>query len=222
MVDRFQLLVDAVGEYAIFMLDLDGTVESWNFGAQRIKGYTADEIIGRSFATFYCAADVATGKPSHDLTAAARAGQHCDEGWRVRKDHTTFWANIVITAITDEDGQVTGFAKVTRDDSDRRAAELSSRHVDVMTERERISCDLQDTVVHHIFRAGLRLSAACTMTADPKLTMRLAEVIEDLDNTLREIREMITGLHQPSAAAGPRIRHAELRASTESRTVRFP
>lgn len=132
----------------------------------------------------------------------------------------------MITAITDDDGHVIGFAKVTRDDSERRAAELSSRHVDVMAERERISRDLQDTVVRHIFRAGLRLSAACTMTSDPKMIIRLTEVIQDLDNTLREIRDMITGLHHRRAEIGPRIESDQLRqqhlAMGTHRLIRSP
>ena len=125
--ERFHLLVDAVEEYAIFMLDPSGDVASWNSGAARIKGYRADEILGRNFSVFYPAADVAAGKPARELTAATEHGHFRDEGWRVRKDGTMFWANVVITAIHDAHGLLAGFAKVTRDDTDRKAAELAAK-----------------------------------------------------------------------------------------------
>jgi len=116
--ERFRILVESVQDYAIFMLDADGYVISWNPGAQKIKGYTADEIIGRHFSTFYPPEDVAHGKPAAELAAAAADGSVEDEGWRVRKDGTMFWANVVITAVyKNEDGvrKLCGYAKVTRD-----------------------------------------------------------------------------------------------------------
>lgn len=118
-----RLLIESVREYAIFLLDPAGKVVSWNSGAQRIKGYAADEIIGRHFSTFYTPEDVESGKPERKLETARREGWVEDEGWRVRKDGTRFWANVVITAIHDETGELRGFAKVTRDITDRREAE---------------------------------------------------------------------------------------------------
>lgn len=120
--ERFGLLVAAVGEYAIFLLDPDGTVVSWNPGAQRLKGYDAEDIIGESFAVFYPEEDRRAGKPAAELEHAQRHGTLTDDGWRVRRDGTRFWAHVVITALYGDDGTLRGFAKVTRDDSAARAA----------------------------------------------------------------------------------------------------
>jgi PAS domain S-box-containing protein len=119
---RFRLLVETVRDYAIFMLDPTGHVMSWNAGAQRIKGYRAEEIIGQHFSTFYPPEKVAEHFPEYELEVAARTGHFEDEGWRVKKDGTQFWANVVITALRDEHGTLVGFAKVTRDLTERRAA----------------------------------------------------------------------------------------------------
>ncbi len=121
--ERFRLLVQGVREYAIFMLDPTGHIASWNEGAQRTKGYTAEEIIGRHFSTFYPAEDVAAGKPAWELEIASREGRYEEEGWRVRKDGSFFWANVLITAVRNHAGELVGFTKVTRDLTDRRAAQ---------------------------------------------------------------------------------------------------
>jgi PAS domain S-box-containing protein len=122
----YQRMVDSVRDYAIFMLDPDGHVASWNKGAQRIKGYTPSEIIGQHFSVFYPQKDITSGKPPHELKVAARVGRFEDEGWRLRKDGTAFWANVVITAVRDEKSKLIGFSKVTRDLTERRAAEEKS------------------------------------------------------------------------------------------------
>ena len=119
----YELMVDSVRDYAIFMLDPDGHVASWNKGAQRIKGYTASEIIGRHFSTFYPPEDIASDKPARELKIAIRQGRFEEEGIRLRKDGSVFWASVVITAVRDEDGTLIGFAKVTRDLTERRAAQ---------------------------------------------------------------------------------------------------
>jgi PAS domain S-box-containing protein len=118
---RFRLLVQSVRDYAIFMLDPDGYVATWNDGAQRIKGYTAEEIIGQHFSVFYPTEDAA--KPAHELEVAKKTGKHEEEGWRLRKDGSRFWASVVITAIHDSNGKLAGFAKITRDLTERRAAD---------------------------------------------------------------------------------------------------
>jgi PAS domain S-box-containing protein len=125
--DFYQNLVESVSDYAIFALDSKGHVSSWNPGAQRIKGYRAEEIIGRHFSSFYPPEDVASGKPPWELEVAAREGRLEDEGWRVRKDGSRFWANVVISAVRNKQGELTGFAKVTRDLSERREAEETLR-----------------------------------------------------------------------------------------------
>ena len=118
-----RLLVESVQDYAIFALDTHGTVLSWSAGAQQLKGYTANEIIGKNFSTFYPPEDIARGKPAWELKCAVTDGRVEDEGWRIRKDGSLFWANVVITALRDEQGELVGFAKVTRDLTERRKAE---------------------------------------------------------------------------------------------------
>jgi PAS domain S-box-containing protein len=125
----YQLLVESVRDYAIFLLDPEGHVATWNAGAERIKGYHADEIIGRHFSVFYPEERVAERFPQYELEVAAREGRFEDEGWRIRKDGSRFWANVVITALRDETGTLVGFAKVTRDLTERRAAEEQARRL---------------------------------------------------------------------------------------------
>jgi PAS domain S-box-containing protein len=125
--ERFKLLVESVRDYAIFMLDPQGHVLTWNAGATRFKGYRAEEIIGQHFSRFYPPEEVARGLPEHELQVAAKEGAFEDEGWRVKKDGSLFWANVVITAMRDPDGELVGFAKVTRDLTQRRAHEEDLR-----------------------------------------------------------------------------------------------
>jgi len=121
--ERFRLLVQGVRDYAIFMLDPTGHITTWNTGAQRIKCYTSDEIIGKHFSIFYTPEDLESGKPARELEIATKTGVYEEEGWRLRKDGTRFWANVVITALYKPDGSLAGFAKVTRDLTERRAAQ---------------------------------------------------------------------------------------------------
>jgi PAS domain S-box-containing protein len=123
--ERFQLLVNAVTDYAIYMLDADGFVSTWNPGARLFKGYDAEEIIGRHFSTFFTPEDREAGVPERALRIAAREGRYEAEGWRVRKDGTRFWVNAVLDPIRDDAGNLLGFAKITRDDTDKRAAALA-------------------------------------------------------------------------------------------------
>jgi hypothetical protein len=125
--ERFRLLVGSVRDYAIFMLSPEGIVQSWNAGAQAIKGYAADEIVGRHFQAFYTPEDLHIGKPQRALRVAREQGRFEDEAWRVRKDGSLFWANVVITAVRDAKGDLLGFAKVTRDMSERRRLEELER-----------------------------------------------------------------------------------------------
>jgi PAS domain S-box-containing protein len=121
--DRFQILIDAVKDYAIYLLDADGHVATWNTGAERFKGYTADEIIGQHFSVFYTEDDRTIGLPARALTTAATEGRFEAEGWRLRKDGTRFWTHVVIDPVIGEGGQVIGYAKITRDISDRRVVD---------------------------------------------------------------------------------------------------
>src|ERR1700748_2103666 len=123
--EQFRLLVQSVTDYAIFMLDVNGRVASWNAGAQRIKGYAPEEIIGRHFSHFYTETDRAAGLPRIGLETATRNGRWEHEGQRIRKDGTAFWAHVVIDAVRDDEGKLLGFAKVTRDITERREAEAA-------------------------------------------------------------------------------------------------
>jgi PAS domain S-box-containing protein len=148
--ERFRLLVEGVRDYAIFMLDPDGTVSSWNAGAQRIKGYAPEEIIGRHFSAFYTPEDLAAGKPARVLEEARRAGRFEDEDWRVRKDGTRFWASVVLTALRDSAGGLVGFAKITRDLTARRAAEEDRRHRLAAEEAARARGEFLSVAAHEL------------------------------------------------------------------------
>lgn len=131
--DRFRLVVEAIEDYAIYMLDPDGLIESWSPGAERLKGYRADEVLGRSYSIFFRPQDVAEGVPTRQLTRARLHGKTEDEGWRVRKDGSAFWANIIVSRILDDDGRLLGYAKITRDVTERmrlRELERSLQRMD--------------------------------------------------------------------------------------------
>ncbi len=148
--ERFRRLVEEVRDYAIFMLDPRGHVASWNAGAERTKGYKADEIIGQHFSRFYLAEDVEAGKPDEELRIAAAQGRLEDEGWRLRKDGSRFWANVVITALRDKNGVLHGFTKVTRDITEGKRA------------REAFLLEMSNTLAAHLdIRQLLTAIAAC-------------------------------------------------------------
>lgn len=138
--ERYHLLVDGIKEYAIFMLDTEGHVTTWNQGAERMKGYRAEEIIGEHFSRFYSAEDVEGGKPELHLKMAKEKGQFEDEGWRIRKDGTRFFADVVLTALTDEAGHLRGYTKVTHDITERKRAQEELRRSEAyLTEGQRLS-----------------------------------------------------------------------------------
>ncbi len=143
---RFHLLIEGVKDYAILMLDPEGHVASWNAGAEEIAGYRAEEIVGKHFSVFYPSEDVARGKPTHELQRAIAQGRVEDEGWRVRKDGSCFWGNVVIAPMRDEDGGLQGFSKVTRDLSHRKNLEDAERLLDQVTMTLASSLDISDTL----------------------------------------------------------------------------
>jgi hypothetical protein len=157
--EMFRLLVANVQDYAIFMLDPGGHIISWNAGAHRIKGYTAEEIIGKHFSIFYPEEDIRSGKPPRELEIAKEYGVYEEEGWRLRKDGSRFWANVVITAVHDELGRLRGFAKVTRDITERKKAEetqralLQQREARLTAEEERRRAEASFRVAQEANRA---------------------------------------------------------------------
>ncbi|HEY1692499.1 MAG TPA: PAS domain S-box protein [Polyangiaceae bacterium] len=150
--ERFHQLVDAVSDYAIFMLDLAGNVLTWNPGVEKIKGYRREEIVGRNFSVFYTTEDRASGRPEQLLETVRRTGRVEDEGWRVRKDGSRFWANVVITALRDVHGELSGFAKVTRDLSARRAADEQAQEL-LRTQIARASSERASRELERVNRA---------------------------------------------------------------------
>jgi PAS domain S-box-containing protein len=133
--EKEKLLIQGIKDYAILMLDAEGRVTTWNEGAERIKGYTANEIIGCHFSKFYPARDIAEGKPQRELEIARAEGKYEEEGIRLRKDGSEFWASVIITSLRDENGQLRGFGKVTRDITARRMLELESQHARIEAEK---------------------------------------------------------------------------------------
>ena len=161
---QLRSIVDSVRDYAIYLLDRDGNVMTWNPGAERIKGYTADEIVGKHFSRFFTQEDRDRGRPAELMRMAAQKGRIEEEAWRVRKDGSRFWADIVLTAIRDSSGEVIGFAKVTRDFTDRKRAEeavmlqLSSAllaNMDVRKLLGAISASIGEVIPHDAATLGL-------------------------------------------------------------------
>lgn len=157
--EMFRLLVNSVKDYAIFLLDKDGRVKTWNEGARRIKQYEASEVIGKHFSVFYGSNDIIEGKPQRELDIATAWGSVEDEGWRIRKDGSTFWANVVITAVFDSGGELRGFTKVTRDVTDRKRAEelqkalIEQREARYQAEEERRRADQASRIAQEANKA---------------------------------------------------------------------
>ncbi len=223
---RFRLLVEAVQDYAIFMLDPDGHVQNWNSGAKRIKGYESSEIIGKHFSCFYPEEDLRNGKPQWELQVAAKEGRFEDEGWRVRKDGSKFWANVTITAIRDEAGKLIGFGKVTRDftermqlqrslqeevvqrreaelhlqDSENSLRELSHHLLRTQDEeRRRIGRDLHDSLGQSLVALKIKLDtlASSRERRDGDATSEIAECLHLAEDSLKELRTISYLMYPP-------------------------
>ncbi|MGI0084397.1 MAG: PAS domain S-box protein [Nitrososphaerales archaeon] len=224
--ERFRLLVDAVQDYAIFMLDVHGRISSWNTGAQRLNGYSVLEILGRHFSVFYTEEDLRSGKPERELEIAAREGRFEEEGWRLRKDGSRFWASVIITAIKDDAGKLTGFGKVTRDFTDRirvdealrkeiaerteaqqklHESEKSLRQLSVRLlqtqdeERRRIGRDLHDSVGQYLVGLKMKVDSLKSSVGQTQEGMadELAECCELAEAAIKEVRTISYLLYPP-------------------------
>ena len=198
--ERFRLLVESVKDYAIFMLDVDGRVSSWNVGAERIKGYRADEILGQHFSRFY--PPETAGRCAEELEIAARDSRFEDEGWRVRKDGSRFWANVVISRMLGRDGKLIGFAKVTRDLTHRRALDeeriARAALEQALAEQKKseelreqligiVGHDLRSPLSSVIMGADLMLKRGMLHDADAKATARIARSAERMTKIISQL-----------------------------------
>ena len=224
--ERFRLLVDAVQDYAIFMLDVHGYVSSWNTGAERIKGYGASQIIGKHFSVFYTQEDLHAGKPARELEIAAKEGRLEDEGWRLRKDGSRFWANVILAAIRDDTGTLIGFGKVTRDltekinanellrkevaerteaqrklhDSEKSLRQLSLRLLQTQDEeRRRIGRDLHDSVGQYLVGLKMKVDSLKSLADRNKAADNdeLAECSQLVEEAIKEVRTISYLLYPP-------------------------
>ena len=217
--DLFRLLVESVGDYAIFMLDPSGRIVSWNTGAQRIKGYDESEAIGRHFSMFYSLSDRALGVPATLLERAGREGHAKHEGWRVRKDGSRFWADVVVTALRQPSGELRGFVKMTRDMTDRRQSEESLREQRALltkaagdllaltrrlveaeeAERRRLARELHDRVGQNLSALAFNLDVALAALGDsrPEVCVRLSDSVDLLQGTLQSIEGVMADLRPP-------------------------
>jgi PAS domain S-box-containing protein len=204
--ERFRLLVHGVLDYGIFMLDPTGHIISWNDGATRIKGYREDEIIGQHFSVFYPPEDIAADKPGRELKQAIAEGRLEDEGWRLRKDGTRFWANVVITALFDETGKLRGFGKVTRDMTEHRSAEqalterrrLLNHLVEAQElERRRIAWDVHDDSIQAMVAVGMRLQLLADRVSDEQQPL-VRQLEESVRTSVGRLRNLVVHL-RPTA-----------------------
>lgn len=210
--EQLHLLVEAVQDYAIFMLDPTGHIRTWNAGARRIKQYAASEIIGQHFSAFYPEEDKRNGKPQWELEVAQKDGRFEDEGWRIRKDGSRFWANVIITALRDKSGKLVGFGKVTRDftermevkealaKSERSLRELSLHLLSTQDEeRKRIGRDLHDSLGQYLAVLKIKLESVASLIGNqPDLAVQdVTECIRLTDDSIKEVRTVSYLLYPP-------------------------
>jgi PAS domain S-box-containing protein len=215
--EQFRLLVDSVIDYAMFLMDPAGRIVSWNAGAARIKGYEASEVIGRKLSMFYTLTDRTAGVPEKLLERAVRDGHVRQEGWRLRKDASRFWADVTITALRDPEGRLRGFAKVTRDMTERRQAEESLRDQRALLtqaagnllaltrrlveaeeiERRRVARELHDSVGQSLSVLSVNLDLALSKAIVPEVRARLEDSKTLVETTLKAIESVMADLRPP-------------------------
>lgn len=221
--ELYRRFVASVVDYAIYGLDANGNVITWNPGAERMKGYTAEEIIGRHFSTFFTPEQVAAGKPAHELGLAAREGRFEDEDWRVRKDGLRFWANVVVTAIRNDQGEVIGFAKVTRDLTARRAAEEQARRL-AAEEAARAEAQRRSEELQQLNEQLEEQAAEVEAQEDEARTLaeHLQRANDELRAALRDAGEARAAAERAAAAATEAYRDLDQFAYVASHDLKAP
>lgn len=189
--EAFRILVQAVKDYAIFLLDTSGHIASWNTGAELLKGYRREEIIGKHFSVFYGADDLAVRKPELELEICLREGRVEDEGWRYKKDGSRFWANVIITAVYKE-GVHVGFGKVTRDLTERKTSE--SRLISAYEESEKLKSDFLANMSHEIRTPMHGMLSACSLLLDTALTERQKDIVQIMDESGQVLLQVINDI----------------------------
>jgi len=209
--DVHRLLLDGAAEYAVFALSPTGIVSTWNLGAERIKGWREDQIVGRHFSVFYLPADRQAGLPEQELGRAVQDGRVQAEGWRVRQDGSRFWANVIITPLWDAAGRLRGFGKLTRDETERQAAAVLNQQILLMTEQERVGAALVGTVIRQLFAIGLHLDGTIELAQDPEVCQRVRTAVSDIDAAVRDIRQTVFDLSvtRQAGLTGTQIRIAQ-------------
>jgi PAS domain S-box-containing protein len=192
----FRMLVNGISDYAIYMLSPNGEVTNWNLGAERIKGYSAEEVVGSQFSRFYTPEDQAEGKPARALAIAAAEGRFDAEGWRVRKDGSRFWANVVIDAIHDDEGRLVGFAKITRDVTEKReAAEALKRADAALFQSQKLQAigQLTGGIAHDfnnllsVLSSGLDVLSMSPGTPEPSLVDTMRRAVQRGSNLTQQL-----------------------------------
>jgi PAS domain S-box-containing protein len=228
--ERFRVLVESVKDYAIFMLDSAGRVATWNDGARATKGYRAEEIIGRSFACFYTPEDIAADKPARELEQARERGHYEDEGWRVRKDSSRFWADVVITALFGTDGELRGFTKLTRNITERRQAEEKMRELNTSLQQHAAQLEVSNKEleafsysVAHDLRSPLRaidgFSLALSEDYGTNLDKRAKSYLERIRASAQRMGQLIDDLLQLSRVTRSEMRREEVDLSALAKDI---
>ena len=204
--EAYRRLVEGVLDYAIFLLTPSGRIATWNAGARRIKGYEADEIIGRHFSVFYTQPDIDAAWPDEELKLAREHGRFEDEGWRVRRDGSTFWANVVITAIKHADGDLLGYAKVTRDLTARMEQERERRRMAELVEESRRMTEFIAVLSHEIRNPLAPLTNVLSLLDRETLSPRATWCVEVASKQVRQINRLVEDLLDVSRVTTGKVR----------------
>jgi PAS domain S-box-containing protein len=183
----WRLLVDGIADYAIFLLDENGHVRTWNAGAVRMLGYAADEIQGEHLSRLYSQDDIERGKPQQQLESALAEGRFEEEGWRISKQGTRLWTNVIIRPLRGETERLHGFASVARELARRKRAQ---QRLSLLAERERIARELQGRAIRIFFEVGLQLEGVANRSRDPEIGRYLEQCVLELDEGITDLRRL--------------------------------